>query len=145
MEAIQFVCNDGGRRLAGFRGDTGDCGVRAIAIATGKPYREVYDDINDLAKMERPSKRRRGKSNARTGVHVPVMHKYLGRLGFAWIPTMGIGTGCKVHLKEDELPIGRVVVRLSRHYAAVVDGILHDTYDSSRDGTRCVYGYWVTS
>ena len=22
------------------------------------------------------------------------------------------------------------------------DGVVHDTYDPSRDGTRCVYGYW---
>jgi hypothetical protein len=23
-----------------------------------------------------------------------------------------------------------------------VDGALHDTYNGSRNGTRCVYGYW---
>jgi hypothetical protein len=56
---------------------------------------------------------------------------------------MGIGTGCTVHLKADELPAGRIIVRLSGHYAAVIDGVLHDTSDCSRDGTRCVYGYWV--
>lgn len=27
-------------------------------------------------------------------------------------------------------------------YAAVVDGVVRDTHDPSRDGTRCVYGYW---
>jgi hypothetical protein len=35
------------------------------------------------------------------------------------------------------------VVALSKHYAAVVDGVVHDLYDPSRDGTRCVYGYWT--
>jgi hypothetical protein len=25
---------------------------------------------------------------------------------------------------------------------AVVDGVVRDTHDSSRDGTRCVYGFW---
>jgi hypothetical protein len=55
---------------------------------------------------------------------------------------MQIGSGCKVHLRSDELPIGRLVVGLSRHSAAVIDGVLHDTYDCSRRGTRCVYGYW---
>lgn len=28
------------------------------------------------------------------------------------------------------------------HYTAVIDGIIHDTHDCSRDGSRCVYGYW---
>ena len=33
-------------------------------------------------------------------------------------------------------------MRLSRHITAVVDGVIHDTHDPSRKGTRCVYGYW---
>jgi hypothetical protein len=45
-------------------------------------------------------------------------------------------------LKEDELPKGRIICRLSKHYAAVIDGVLNDTYDCSRKGTRCVYGYF---
>ena len=55
---------------------------------------------------------------------------------------MRIGTGCKVHLKSDELPIGRIIVRLSKHVCAVIDGVINDTYDCSREGTRCVYGYY---
>ena len=63
-------------------------------------------------------------------------------LGFIWHPTMQIGSGCKVHLRADELPPGRLVVMVSKHSAAVIDGVLHDTHDCSRNGTRCVYGYW---
>ena len=55
---------------------------------------------------------------------------------------MSIGSGCKVHLRADELPSGRLIVSLANHVVAVIDGVLHDTHDSSRDGTRCVYGYW---
>ena len=43
---------------------------------------------------------------------------------------------------DDELPMGRLVVSLSRHFAAVIDGLLHDNHDCSRDGTKCVYGFW---
>ena len=32
---MNYKYNDGGRSRAGFKGKTGDCGVRAIAIATG--------------------------------------------------------------------------------------------------------------
>lgn len=139
---MKFIANDGGRAAAGFKGKAGDCAVRAIAIATGRPYQEVYDAINMLGATERTGRRKRGTSNARTGVYKSAVHKYMASIGWSWTPTMQIGSGCKVHVREDELPTGRLVLNLSRHYAAVVDGVLHDAYDSSRDGTRCVYGYW---
>jgi hypothetical protein len=47
-----------------------------------------------------------------------------------------------VHPRAEELPDGRLVVRVSRHMCAVIDGVIHDTHDPSRAGTRCVYGYW---
>ena len=137
-----FVFNDGGREAAGFKGHAGDCGVRAIAIAIETPYREVYDLVNEYAKRERRTKRRRRQSASRTGVHKATMQKIMFNLGWQWVPTMGIGTGCKVHVRADELPEGRLILNLSKHYAAFIDGVLHDTYDDSRDGTRCVYGYW---
>lgn len=63
-------------------------------------------------------------------------------LGFVWTPTMFIGQGCKVHLRKGELPTGRLVVKVSRHLCAVINGVLHDTHDCTRRGKRCVYGYW---
>lgn len=139
---MDFVYDDGGRAAAGFKGTTGDCVCRAISIATQLPYREVYDLINKFGQQERSSKRRSGKSSARTGVYKDTIRKIMEHLGWTWTPTMQIGQGCTVHLKSEELPKGRIVVSLSRHSVAVVDGVLHDTYDSSRDGTRCVYGYY---
>lgn len=143
---VLFQENDGGRAAAGYKGHAGDCVTRAIAIATGKPYQEVYDAMNDAGKLERSSARRGGrKSSARTGVYKPTFRKYLETLGWSFTPTMGIGTGCKVHLRADELPPGRLIVSLSRHVVAVIDGVIHDTHDPSRDGTRCVYGYFRPS
>jgi hypothetical protein len=138
-----FEYNDGGRKDAGYKGDAGDCVVRSIAIVTGKPYKEVYDALNILAETERTGKRKKTKSNSRTGVFRVTYEKYLKSLGYTWIPTMGIGTGCRVHLRSDQLPSGRLVVRVSEHITAVIDGIIHDTYDCSRHGTRCVYGYFI--
>lgn len=139
---MKFIFNDGGRAAAGFKGKTGDCAARAIAIATGKPYQEVYDKINAIGDTERTGRRKRGTSNARTGVYKGAVHKFMAAIGWKWTPTMQIGSGCKVHVRDGELPAGKLVLNLSRHYAAVLDGVLHDTYDSSRDGMRCVYGYW---
>lgn len=140
---MRFIHNDGGRSESGYRGPAGDCATRAIAIATGIPYQEVYDKINVLGSGERTGSRKRGRSNARTGVYAKCVRRFMEDIGWRWIPTMQIGSGCKVHLRSDELPPGRIVTALSKHYAAVIDGVLHDTYDCSRDGTRCVYGYFV--
>jgi hypothetical protein len=139
---VKFVYNDGGRAAAGFKGTAGDCAVRAVAIAAAMPYQEAYDMINRHSKNEKPSKRRKGKSSSRTGVHRVTFHKVMEELGWSWTPTMQIGSGCTVHVREDELPSGRLILNLSKHYAAFLDGVLHDTYDDSRNGKRCVYGYW---
>jgi len=139
---MNYVYDDGGRAAAGYKGETGDCVVRAIAIATEMPYQEVYDAINEIAKGERTGKRKRGKSNARLGVYKGTIRKYMEALDWEWTPTMQIGSGCQVHLRADELPAGRLVVSVSKHSVAVIDGVVHDTHDPSRDGTRCVYGYF---
>lgn len=142
--AIRYEYDDGGRAAAGYRGETGDCAARAVAIASGLPYQEIYDRINALAKRERTGKRKRTVSNARTGVHRVTMHRLMAELGATWTPTMTIGSGTTVHVRADELPAtGRLVLNLSRHFAAVVDGVLRDNHDCSRGGTRCVYGYWT--
>ena len=139
---MEFQFNDGGRVNAGFKGKAGDCACRAIAIATGINYKDAYKLINDFAKNEKLGKRKKARSNARTGVYNDTMKKIMESLGWEWVATMGIGSGCKVHMDSNELPSGNIIVRVSKHYAAVIDGVLNDTYDSSRDGSRCVYGYY---
>lgn len=140
---MEFVFDDGGRSKAGYKGLTGDCVTRSIAIVTGKPYQEVYDALNDLGRSERTGKRKKKKSNSRTGVYKQSYRRYLESLGWRWISTMAIGSGCRFHLRASELPAGRLAVKVSRHLTAVVDGTLHDTHDCSRDGQRCVYGYFI--
>jgi len=139
----KFNYNDGGRKVAGYKGDTRDCVCRSIAIVTAKPYKEVYDALNILSESERIGKRKKTKSNSRTGVYRITYEKYLKSLGYQWIPTMQIGSGCKTHLRQDELPKGRLVVRVSRHVTTMIDGVINDTWNCSRDGNRCVYGYFI--
>jgi hypothetical protein len=141
---MQHVYNDGGRKAAGWKGDAGDCVVRAVAIATQQPYQTVYDRLSEGVRTQRKSKRSRVKSSARNGVSTrrQWFTNYMEGLGWEWVATMGIGTGCKVHLRAEELPGGRLIVNVSRHLVAVIDGVIHDTFDPSREGTRCVYGYW---
>lgn len=140
--AMPYVIDDGGRKAAGYQGRAGDCVCRAISIVTGKGYQEVYAALNALSVNERISKRKRKRSSARNGVYKATLHKYILSLGYQWVPTMFLGQGCKVHLRADELPPGRLIVKVSRHLTAVIDGVIHDTHDPSRGGTRCVYGYY---
>lgn len=134
---MRWVYDDGGRSQY-FKGTTGDCVTRAIAIATGIDYRKVYDLVNSYSKNDEID------SHARTGVAPDLVYKIMADLGWKWVPTMYFGKGCKVHLKEDELPKNKtMILRLSKHLTTVVNGVIHDTYDCSRNSTRCVYGYFI--
>jgi len=146
---LKLKVNDGGRQAAGFKGKAGDCVIRSIAIATGISYQKVYQDLYDAnEKFRIKSRSKLAKSlikkndSPRTGTHRAVLKKYLKQLGWKWTPTMFIGQGCKVHLKKEELPNDTLIVSCSKHITVVINGVLNDTYDCSRNGTRCVYGYW---
>lgn len=139
---MEVIIDDGGRREAGYTGKNArDCVCRAIAIATEQDYQVVYDALNLLAEDERP-KGNKSRSHANKGVEKSTIKKYMQNIGWTWTATMGVGTGCRVHLRKDELPPGRLVVSVSRHLVAVIDGVIYDSHDPSRGGTRCVYGYW---
>jgi len=150
--------DDGGRNAAGFKGRAGDCVTRSIAIAAGLPYQAVYDVLatgNQNQRLTKRSSRQTGKRTASHGINTTRkwFKDQMAAWGFRWVPCMQIGSGCKVHLLRGELPSGRLVVALSKHYTAVVDGVVHDTFDPHRttlwckDGVtgmshRCVYVYW---
>lgn len=140
---MKFIHSDGGRNKYFKASNVGDCVCRAICNATGEDYKKIYDLINELSKNERTSKRKRGTSNARSGVYKSTEKKIIEDiLGWKWHSCMTIGSGCQVHLTDNELPNGNLIVRVSKHLTCVKNGILYDTYDCSRNGTRCVYGYW---
>lgn len=132
MKRLAFNENDGGRAAYFTATGVGDCVTRAVAIATGKDYKQVYDEITKLLGY-----------TPRNGVRHSHTKKVMAHFGGQWVPLMKIGSGCKNHLCADEIPMyGRIVCNVSKHVTAVIDGVLNDTYDCSRDGQRCVYGYW---
>jgi len=171
---MKCVFNDGGRKAAGFKGRADDCVCRSIAIVTGLPYAEIYARLARETGEQRASKRTKKRSaSARDGIHTKRkwFKDYMAELGLVWTPTMRIGQGCKVHLADGELPPGRLIVAVSKHYTAVIDGVINDTFNPSRSkswsiepdtgqelkanqgrnqngvwteiGGRCVYGYWA--
>lgn len=168
----EFQYNDGGRSKY-FKGRGGDCVTRAIAIVTGIDYKDIYNRLADGNSNQRAgkyeSKSKAGKRTALKGISTKrkwfkdLMHE----LGFKWVATMTIGSGCTTHLCSNELPSGKLILALSGHYTTMINGVINDTFNPSRiwsspyDGgeiksnqfitesnglihteTRCVYGYW---
>lgn len=158
-----FRYSDGGRAEAGFKGKVGDCVCRAICHASGRPYAEVYKALaegNANQRLTKHSKKRAGAGIATAAYGINTGRKwfkdYMASLGFKWVPTMQIGSGTKVHLSADELPLGNLVISVSKHYTAMCDGLILDLFDPRRPmiettpdnpeprviETRAVYGYW---
>ena len=147
---MTFNYNDSGRSETGYKGNARDCVTRAISIATDIPYQEVYDNLHDLNREYVKSKRNRVArsiqkkgASPRNGQFKEIYHSYLLELGWTWVPCMKIGSGCKVHLTQSELPPGTLIIKVSRHLTCVVDGVIQDTHDCSREGKRCVYGFYT--
>jgi len=147
---IPFKYNDGGREKY-FKGSAGDCVTRAIAIAFEMDYKKVYNALGDAQKKwannswSKKAKTCREKSStARDGVYKEVWDPFILDHGGKWEALMGIGTGCQVHVRPDELRSkGTSILRLSGHLSVWKDGVLHDTHNCSRNGTRCVYGRYI--
>ena len=132
---MKFKYSDGGRSKYYKATNVGDCCVRAICNATGKDYKEVYNDLKKL---------NRGVS-CRNGTPKKVWKKYLEQvLGWKKVSCSGIGQSERTHLNEYELPkTGTLIVQVSKHLTVVKDGVLIDTFDCSRNGERMVYCYYV--
>lgn len=130
---LQLNYSDGGRSKYFKADNVRDCVVRSIAIVTGLDYKEVYDTIRKII----------GES-PRNGVSNKSVRKIMDYFGGVWIPLSGIGTGCKAHLCAGEIPMDKkIICNISKHVVAVINGVIYDTYDCSRSGNRCVYGYWM--
>lgn len=150
---MKFIYNDGGKSVDGFDYTSYDCVSRAIAIATGKSYWEVWGQLHSLnlkyAQMHNDELARDIRKGNGTKSSSPdhcvsesIFKPYLQSLGWAWVQTKFGGKPFKAHLNKKELPAGRLIVIVAKHMTAVIDGVLYDTYDCSNGGTRCVYGYY---
>ena len=125
-----FVYNDGGRAASGRVGSARDCGVRAMSIALDLSYEECY---RELAQANKDAG---GKKSARNGLKKSVYEKVLNKHGWFWKAAPKLD-GRKAKAKDTE---GVCIARMAGHYCAVIEGIPHDTDDSSQ---KMVYGVWV--
>ena len=130
---MKYQYNDGGRVAAGYKGKAGDCAARALAILLDTDYEWAYKLIAETNKDFGYAK------SARNGIHKEVLHRVMHELGYVWHQAPKF-TGRKARCSD--LPKGRYIARQAHHYVAVIDGVPHDTWDSS---DKMVYGYWGES
>ena len=108
--------------------NVGDCVVRAIAVATGRPWTDVYDELICTARSvyDMPS------SNVAWGL-------YLYRMGFEPFILPDACPEC-VTVREfaRRFPHGRYIIGTGSHAVAVVGGNYIDTWDSG----DCVPSYF---
>ena len=131
---MEYIYNDGGRSKY-FKGKARDCVCRAISIASNRDYKEVYDSL------------KKALGTPRNGVFTKNtdFKDWMVANGFVWTPCSGIGVKTSVHFIEGELPKGRLVCSVAKHYVAVVDNKVYDTWDSRYNSfkeVRRIYGYW---
>ena len=113
---MKWIYNDGGRSYYYKAQNVRDCVCRAIAIASDKDYKVVYNTLKIFNNGVSP----------RNGMYEVVYAKLLKAWGWKCVP-------CKnVHLKEDELPDGIIICKIDRHLVAVKDKIAYDTWDSTK-------------
>jgi hypothetical protein len=142
-----WVKDDGGRKAAEYGRAAGDCVARAITIATGKSYAEVFEALKEeharyVKRLKPGSHAAKYEAGRRTepvanGCDPKVSSAYLKSLGWQYTQLRE-----RVCLQAGALPSGRLIVDVHRHYLALIDGVIHDTYDSGGQGKRPVNGYW---
>lgn len=100
----------------------GDCVIRAIAVATGKPWQEVYDELYAVGRISFDMM----SSNEVWGL-------YLYRLGYE--PFL-LPESCPECITVRDFarmfPRGRYIVGTGDHAIAIVNGNYIDTWDSGK-------------
>ena len=127
---LAFNLNDGGRKAAGRKGKTGDCLIRAIAIATGIPYETVYKRAASMYKQAgytasgnvgtiRKSRKRGMRSINK------VQDDIVESFGFTKEPQHTP----RLTYSQAEMVYGDCMVTTTKHIACIRNGALQDTFD----------------
>lgn len=141
-----FIEHDGGRSAAGYKGSARDCAVRAAAIVLSMPYASTYEMLQERQKAFKARSRRKSvklaSASPRTGVWREVMHGHMIEHGAQWVPLSTIG-GEVFRVKDvaERWPSERLIMRLGKHYSAMIDGVNLDTWQ--QHPMKRVYGVWI--
>jgi len=123
-----FIFNDGGRATSRRPRQRDDCTVRALAIALRIPYDDAYDQLAGAGRKCSRGFRLSDWLNDQP---------FARRISFPAVKgerRMNPARFCK------DYPTGTYIAKVAKHTFAVVDGVVHDTFENSPD--RCIYVAW---
>ena len=131
---MEWIYDTGGREKYYKALNVNDCVTRAIAIANGMDYKETYMAL----------KKYNGGESPRNGVCEFIYKKMLIDLGWEYVDLKAERTS----LADADLPNDEIIIcRLSGHLVAVVNGVIHDTWNSGKGRKhrppKELLGYWV--
>jgi len=118
--------NDGGRSLSRRPKQRNDCTVRALAIAEGRDYDLVYDELKDACR-----KCAAGFHFTEWANKQPERFEKISFPAIKGKPRMNVEMFCCLYSH------GRYIARIAKHVMAVIDGVVYDI-----DGPlleKCVY------
>lgn len=110
----------------------GWCGVRALVLADDMDWDKAEWLLRHYCK-----KGKAGNGSLSKGIYKEDYNAALEFLGYKWVAAPKF-EGRKA--RASDLPPGKHIARMAGHYCCVIDGNVHDTWDSSN---KMVYGYWT--
>ena len=100
-----------------------DCVIRCLAILTNRPWREIYNELSDLA----------GDMGLMFD-DVEFVENYLDdRYDRECHYSKKVGEFAR------EYPRGRYAVTMNGHITAIINGVIYDTFDPSDRIMRCAW------
>jgi len=138
---MRYNFNDGGKERSGLgTARSGDCVIRAIAIAEQQGYRKTKAELNTLLRGMTGGLQR----SCNNGTPEPVSYKYLTDRGYKLTLTP------KTYLRDHNFSGRTVIAVIPRHQMAIVNGTIQDTWDSRESRrTKCgspkLEGYYEKS
>lgn len=128
--AVPFVQTDAGRSSSKRSKQKNDCTVRAWATANHIPYDEAYDVLKSFGRKSGRGIDFKGFANTQINI--------VSRISFPAVKgkkRMNIGKFCNQYDK------GIFIIKTAKHVSAVLDGVVHDTFEPRHD--RCVYAAYA--
>lgn len=130
---LGFKYDDGGGNKYA-RYATGDCATRAMAVVTGEHYLSILRLIQNEAENERGGKRSDGKTYTR----LSAVRNIMQQKGWQFVDMRK----SPKKFSEWKAETGTWLVWCPQHFTAVIDGVIHDTFDPRTEGITTVKGYW---
>jgi hypothetical protein len=137
--AFNSFAGHGGRQAAGFRRKApGDCVTRSISIALELPYSEVHERVGEINQFVASARKLRIAPEK-------LAADYRGSVQCSrWLATMGwrfVAKQMPLTGALTILPAGHFIICFRTHWAAVIDGVLHDLHPEIGSGD--VMGYFT--